>query len=273
MTQRGLDHEVTYGRAGVVIRRRRPGADGLDVPREAALLRIIRATTTVPVPRVLRTWPARGVIEMERVPGVSLLDHLPCVTEADALRLGRDLGELVAALARIPVVEVADLVPRDVPEPQKLLAEALATWEQVHDHVPTALRQPVEKFLAIVPDLKPRGLVLTHQDLGAEHVFVDGPALQISGIIDWSDAALGDPAVDLGLILRDLGEAAGECAVARFAARGLETDELIPRALFHARVRALEDLAYGLAEHLPAYRDNALRAIARLFRPEDRSAA
>ena len=40
---------------------------------------------------------------------------------------------------------------------------------------------------------------------------------------------------------------------------------VLPRALFHARVRALEDLAYGVDEDSPPYRDNALRAIRRLF--------
>ena len=95
-------------------------------------------------------------------------------------------------------------------------------------------------------------------------MFVDGEWV-VTGIIDWSDAALGDPAFDLGLVLRDLGPVAGETAVARYASHGLEVDEMLPRARFFATVRAVEDLAYGIDHDAQPYRDNALRALAHLL--------
>ncbi len=261
----GLDHEVSSSGDATVIRRRRPDAGGLDVSREAALLRIVRRSVPLPVPRILRTWPELGAMEMERVPGRPLLEVLPLTTGEQARRLGSRLGELIAALAAIPVAELEEVLPLDLPRPGQLLAEAATEWEEVRHCVPRPSRDRVAAFLDSAPELGTTPAPLpTHQDLGAEHVFV-GPDLEITGIIDWSDSAIGDPAVDLGLVLRDLGPAAGESAVARLAASGLPAEGLLPRAHFHARVRALEDLGYGVSEDLPLYRDNALRAIARLF--------
>jgi hypothetical protein len=57
---------------------------------------------------------------------------------------------------------------------------------------------------------------------------------------------------------------AGECAVSRYAAHGLDSHKLLPRALFHARLRALEDLSYGIREDQPASEiPSGKRAVAR----------
>jgi aminoglycoside phosphotransferase (APT) family kinase protein len=46
--------------------------------------------------------------------------------------------------------------------------------------------------------LQPRTAVFTHGDLQAAHVFVDGD--QLTGVIDWSDAARGDALFDLAIL-------------------------------------------------------------------------
>jgi aminoglycoside phosphotransferase (APT) family kinase protein len=207
---------------------------------------------------------------MERVPGSPLLERLDRLGPRQAARLAGRLGGLVAELAAVPADDVAHLVPIDVASPDLLLAEAreTASRPELLDLVPASSRAGLEAFLAGDPGVdQARVPVLVHGDLGAEHVFVDDEG-SITGVIDWSDAVLGDPALDLGLVLRDLGPDAGEVAVARYVARapdGADIAGVLPRARFLARVRALEDLAYGVDEDAPLYRDNALRAIRRLF--------
>ena len=83
--------------------------------------------------------------------------------------------------------------------------------------------------------------MLAHADLGAEHILE--AAERITGVIDWSDAAVTDPA----LRARRL--------------RGLE-DAAMDRIEFFARCAALEDLACGRPEHVRA----AERSVAWLFR-------
>jgi len=51
-----------------------------------------------------------------------------------------------------------------------------------------SVREPITRFAG--------PLRLVHQDLGPDHVLVDPATGHITGIIDWSDAILGDPARD-----------------------------------------------------------------------------
>jgi aminoglycoside phosphotransferase (APT) family kinase protein len=121
--------------------------------------------------------------------------------------------------------------------------EARATWTSVRGEVPAARRPAVEAALAAAAPVPPARRALIHGDLGAEHVFVAGG--RISGIIDWGDAALGDPAVDHGRLLRDVG------------ASGAGGDS----ARLYAVYSALEDLAFGLETGDDRYRINALEAL------------
>jgi len=50
--------------------------------------------------------------------------------------------------------------------------------------------------------------VFSHNDLGIEHVLGTPATAAVTGVIDWGDAALIDPACDFGLLYRDLGAAA-----------------------------------------------------------------
>lgn len=88
----------------------------------------------------------------------------------------------------------------------------------------------------------------------------------ITGVIDWSDAALTDPARDFGLLLRDLGPAALAAALDGY--RSADTTDLRERAVFYARCGLLEDLAYAGRTGLKAYRDKSLAALDWLFSPE-----
>lgn len=114
--------------------------------------------------------------------------------------------------------------------------------------IPAAHRDAVGAFLEEAPPpAAPRAaLVLCHDDLGIEHVLVDD-AGAVTGVIDWSDAAVADPAGDLGRIHRDLGP-----------------------AVFRARCGALEDLAYGLDEDRPAHMAKVSTALPWLFPPLSR---
>ena len=55
-----------------------------------------------------------------------------------------------------------------------------------------------EKYKGITPFLGKK--VLTHNDLGVEHIICGGAENKITGIIDWTDMAIGDPAADFACI-------------------------------------------------------------------------
>jgi aminoglycoside phosphotransferase (APT) family kinase protein len=97
--------------------------------------------------------------------------------------------------------------------------------------------------------------ILAHADLGAEHLLAaDG---RLTGVIDWSDAAVTDPALDFARLYRDFGPAFLDGAL-RY---GRDSNAFRRRITFFARCAALEDLAYG---H-PAYTRAAARSLTWLF--------
>jgi aminoglycoside phosphotransferase (APT) family kinase protein len=75
-------------------------------------------------------------------------------------------------------------------------------------------------------------------------VLVDAKAGPITGIIDWTDAAITDPARDLALVYRDLGPEVCRLALAHYEGPFDGCDR--ERTVFYARCKLIEDLAYGL---------------------------
>jgi aminoglycoside phosphotransferase (APT) family kinase protein len=102
----------------------------------------------------------------------------------------------------------------------------------------------VENFLERTPPAEPRAAVFCHNDLGAEHVLVDVKTNTVTGVIDWADAAVSDPARDLALVYRDLGPEVFELTLAYYGQPFDDADR--ERALFYARCKLIEDIAYGL---------------------------
>jgi aminoglycoside phosphotransferase (APT) family kinase protein len=152
----------------------------------------------LPVPEPL--FAAEGCLVYRKLPGVPLLDlHL-----ADTASVVAVLGSFLAALHALPVSELADLVDTDLQPLPEWLRDAASTYPDVAPAVPASRRPSIESFLDTAPPSADFAPVFSHNDLGIEHVLVD-PDGTVTGIIDWTDAAIVDPAYDFGLLYRDLG--------------------------------------------------------------------
>lgn len=90
---------------------------------------------------------------------------------------------------------------------------------------------------------------LTHGDLGPEHVLVsDGGDL--SGVIDWEEVAVGDPATDFAWWLHAM-PAVGERALAAYG--GAPDAGFTERARLAFVLMPLHDLEYGLEAEQPEF--------------------
>jgi GTP-binding protein HflX len=90
--------------------------------------------------------------------------------------------------------------------------------------------------------LWPERTAFTHGELYAAHVLVDGPS-RIVGVLDWTTAKVGDPAVDF-TYQHMMGPAAFEATVAAYVeAGGVVLPHLAERC---AAIAAAAPLAYGL---------------------------
>lgn len=230
---------------------------------ETGLLAVVAKMSPLPVPEPVCTDPGRGWWAYAKILGVPLL-NLPLRWRlVHARAAGATLGGFLAALHAAPLVQMARLVsPDEVPLAQ-WREEATGHYAIVASMLPGACRERVEAFLSAAPPGRGGSMALCHNDLGIEHILADPATGAITGVIDWSDAALADPARDFGLLFRDLGPDGLAAALASY--RAVDPAALGQRAAFYARCGVLEDLAYGVRPGISAYLDNGLAALDWLF--------
>jgi len=234
--------------------------------REARLLALLAGISPLPVPEPTVIAAEHGWLAYFKLPGIPLLD-LPRQRRSDHdTSIAATLGGLLTALHAVPVDRMTDLVDIDDHPLAEWRREAAETYRAVAAHVPPVHRRPVEAFLNAAPP--PHGghkPVFSHNDLGIEHVLVDPVAWTVTGVIDWSDAAIVDPARDFGLLFRDLGPKALRIAVSGYRTDTDDVAALRERAVFYARCGVFEDLAYGLEKGRERYVDKSVAALEWLF--------
>ena len=154
------------------------------------------------------------------------------------------LGRFLAALHAFPVSRAREL---GVPE-HDLAADVAHFRERVLPLLDPNERAAGEQLLeeALAAPFEP---ALAHGDLGPEHVLVDD--VQITGVIDWTDARIGDPALDLAWPLNSHAPwvASPPSLAAPGVERGYPVDErLRRRALLYHALGPWHEVVYGL-EH------------------------
>ncbi len=122
-----------------------------------------------------------------------LISGVPC-PGVDAEQ-GEAVGRFVRALHDVPVssarrLGVPDWQPIALPRFHQDVLPMIAAVER-------ALAEPATQLLERCARA-PKG-ALVHSDLGPDHIRVDGGV--VSGIIDWTDACIGDPALDLAWVV------------------------------------------------------------------------
>jgi aminoglycoside 2''-phosphotransferase len=103
-------------------------------------------------------------------------------------------------------------------------------------------------------------VTLVHHDLALEHLLVAPDGARLTGVIDWGDAAIGDPAVDFAAF-------AGQCAPAALdellATYGRAVDDtFLQRAAWYARLAPYHQLYFGLKTDDRAMVAQGLAAVA-----------
>ncbi len=126
----------------------------------------------------------------------------------------------------------------------------LKMWE-----VPPAVREMVESALELPPPGPPR---VVHGDLHLRHVLIDGGRL--SGVIDWIDVGLANPAVDLPLYWGFVPPAGRPAFRAAYGEIG---DDQLLRARVLAVFLWSTIAIYGLREGIPALEQEAMSGLER----------
>jgi aminoglycoside phosphotransferase (APT) family kinase protein len=212
------------------------------MPRLAPLLPL-----EVPVPIVLEEEPLR--VRHRLVPGKVATEQ--ALTADD----GRAMGEFLRALHDLPVsLYVESGVPDRVAARSELLATLDKMLHRVLPLTPEDLHEPGRELLRRVALGTPTTLI--HGDLGPHHVLVRDDRLV--AVIDWSDARVADPAVDLAWTLYGTPEPFAAAAVTAY---GVSDDEL-SRALDWYRLLPWYDVLWGQAGGGREFVDSGLAGLA-----------
>lgn len=100
---------------------------------------------------------------------------------------------------------------------------------------------------------------LVHNDLAAEHILLDPVTRTVTGIIDWSDIAVGDCAVDFAGLFHWGGQAFLNAVLSTYD--GPIDDLVVGRARFLAACRGVADVTFGLERDRPEYIVAGIRAL------------
>lgn len=249
INEAGLDYRVAFVRAvdgedWVLRIPRRPDV-AAKLSEERRVLEFIGPRLSVAVP----SWQvcSEQLIAYRRLPGGPALTldaggqpvwHIDPLSPEFAAALGRLIAELQAVdsedarNAGVPVMSA-----RDVRACWRADFERVRAEFEIAPHLH-------ERWEAWLGDdaLWPESTAFTHGELYAAHVLIDTPA-RIVGVLDWTTAKVGDPAIDF-TYQHMMGPAAFDATVAAYLeAGGREHPHLAARC---AGLAAAAPLAYGL---------------------------
>jgi aminoglycoside phosphotransferase (APT) family kinase protein len=172
------------------------------VEREIAVLPALAPLLPLPVPRPAfvgqpdgdYAWPFFGC---ELIDGVEAGDA--GLTDEARVRVGLELARFLRALHALEADERLPLDPNgraDTVRRAAMAREELAELERLDVWRPPP---ELEAVLAQAEGLsRPEAPVVAHGDLHFRHLLVSGRAA--SGVIDWGDVCVADPAIDLPLL-------------------------------------------------------------------------
>ena len=262
----GEDHCAFTVNGDWVFRFARDAEADRDATRDAADLLIFlqkHSPLTVPLP-VYRN-EAHGYMGYQKLPGVSLLGMREQFTIQGWPTFPQAIGAFLTAIHATPLDQVRAFVHDDPVALEDWREEARTTFALVRRHIPTSSWQQIDAFLLAPVPAEAYVPTLAHSDFGIEHILVDPAMRRITGIIDWGDAAIADPAYDFGKLYRDLGLAALEAVLTHYHPTTNDVGAIRERAIFYGRCTVFEDLAYGLQSGYEAYLRKSLALLDQLF--------
>jgi aminoglycoside 2''-phosphotransferase len=226
--------------SGQVFRFPRSAQAAAELSRTGKLLDRIAGDLSLPVPRYVAVgeWNGLPFVRYPLIEGQPLVDLGP-LDNGTGNRIAEQLGTFVRSLHRVSVPRVRALFD----DPSWAGACRLAV-EAIDEHLsPLLAERDRERLARLTGDLEqviapevPE--VLLHGDLSLLNILVDPTTLQVTGVIDFEEAGIGDPAWDLRLLGAAWPSRLFDALLEAYGARG---EELRQRIELYQEVAPLVD--------------------------------
>lgn len=252
--QQGWDSITLFVNDDMIFRFARRPDVAEQLAREARLLPALAQTLPVAIPRFeyVCAEPAGGV----RFVGYHAIGGAPLSPEsfspAHAAELAQQLGVFLTALHSFPVTEATQLgvVGGSADDWRR---EYVAFFGEVREHIFLLLSETErsqvaarwERYLGNSANFT-FAPALIHRDLAPEHILHEPETGQLSGVIDWGDASLGDPAQDFTGLHRELGQEFAASVFAHYqrAIKG-DVETFWQRVRFYGSIGPLHEIRFG----------------------------
>lgn len=219
---------------GAVFRIGRNAAATAGYRKELRLLPFLRRKLPVPVPQP--NWHAEpcqrfrfGAIGYPMLPGAPLRPEW--LTPAHEARIAADLGAFLAALHRIDAAQAAAAGAPASSSGRAFAALATEMLPALRSVLtPREYAVVVDWWGALLADgtMHAYAPTLRHGDLWYGNVLIDERAGRVSGVLDWEEAAIGDPAQDFATQFH-LGDRFAALVIDEYRAAGGIVDGDLPR--------------------------------------------
>jgi aminoglycoside 2''-phosphotransferase len=223
-----------------------------QLQKEIQLLRELGGTLSVPVPRFelfwnqKEEWPGQFVV-YRKIDGIPLQKEF--IKSPQSFNLAEQLANFLTELHQFPLHKAAKLrIPHMTPVQWR--HKYVDLYDQVQLRIcPLLEKNEVTKTTLLWEDyltdkanfrFKP---VLLHGDLSEEHILCDLDRELITGIIDWGDACVGDPALDFAWLL-DYGKSFIKEVLGSY--KGTIDRTFLQRATFYSRIGSFIEILFGL---------------------------
>lgn len=235
---------------------------------ETRILPLLAECSPIPLPRFhfqgrpSATFPRRfaGYARLAGIPAIALDP-----AQIRFLKLVPALGRFLSFLHSFPVSTATQVSVPEYSSADQIAearTEALRDLHVVRQVMPDAPEAAWRAYLEAGVDAARPGAVppvLVHCDLAAEHILLDSETHQVTGIIDWGDVAVADPAIDFAGIFHWGGANFAKAALASYHR---EADNgLLERARFFGACRGIADIVFGLEAQRPEYIAGGVRAL------------
>lgn len=248
----GLLNDVVVVNRELVFRFAKTDFGFKDPLAEAKVLHFLRKYVTLQIPEPF--YESGELLAYRLIPGETLRrDQLMKLPESDQQAVADQLAQFLKELHGIPL---SDASAHEIP-----MADALMKyegWVNVYrrlqekvfplllPHVREWATEHFESYLADSRNFE-YPLTVIDSDIPPYHVLFDKQQNRISGIIDFGCAGLGDPGIDLGIMLYNYGES----FVDRFYRVYPDAQEYLKRARFYAGAHEVRWLLTGLERKNP----------------------
>ena len=215
--------------------RRKDGVVRLKM--EVKLLPLVSRISSIRVPEFEYVWPGGAgfsnvFVGYKKIQGVPLTSQL--ITKRKSIRLESQLSQFLRELHGIPAQRLNRMGLFEWHDRRKLFGELKrSVVPLLNAKGKQRLISLFEEFLANRANLE-FAPTLIHSDLTGGNILCNPEADTITGIIDWGDASIGDPAYDFSGFLFEYGESFVDSMLSEYNVP--EENAFRKRMIFYASV-------------------------------------